>query len=869
LCLNLKIKKFQIKLWLFFFHLKMADGYIGNYNLNEVVADVIYGDLVGNVTGDLHGTADEAIHAQTADTATHADDTYEADYVLDASQPYITTLPNLVNIQSTALPNTVWPFVSTLNQNVATTSSPTFVTVNANLNGNATTATHAITANSADIVTDASQPNITTLPNLVNIQSTALPNTVWPFVSTLNQNVATTSSPTFVTVNANLNGNATTANTANYITDSTQPNITTLPNLVNIQSTVLPNTVWPFVATLNQNVSSTSSPLFRACQLIGYAGLGYGLNLIGVVSQPAPSGVATLKLASELQGYSTSLAHTSIDVTDSFYVGGSVTGWLSGMVIDQVFDLQANTTISNYAGIRSLEADHINPYSINLTNYYGIYAEDSKNHTVTMENWAGYFRGSIKATTSVDTPLATVTNQLTSGAIRIGSGTPVGDTSAISINKVVSASSSSIVGLYNSPKLVCQSGGALLIATAQLIQGDWSQNVGTIQNAYNCYISNTNNTGTISNATQLYIAPMTYGTTKTMFDCGNLFKIRDTVPTVTATKIVGLNANNEMIRPDNDAYMVNMNQSVTTTSNVQFASINCGNITSSVSVLDNVFIMKNLAGTITNQRSYDLRIGSGLACNYLNIDALNDAGAVVRNIMSCTHAGNVEVRNLKCTPGFVLNRASNEIIGDSNGNIGTGAKVYGDNGVGDAPTPQLLIVGLNNSAQRLSLAYDTSNNCGVLQAVQSGVSVRPMKINPGGGDIYFNTLITASNQTTLYINTSTGLVSRATSSRKFKKNIRQRTVNTGNILLLEAKEFEYKKEEDGSDIGWIAEEVHENGLTYLVNYDAKGEPESVKYDKATVYIVEELKKLKQDIFDLKVENALLKQQISVLQNTKK
>ena len=112
----------------------------------------------------------------------------------------ITTLPNLNSIQSQTISYSKWPYVSTM-QDIASTSSPTFVNVNANLNGNATTATTALT------VTNASQPNITELKYLDNVQGFIMPNPCWGYLQTMNQNVATSSNVSF----GNIGGTLTTS----------------------------------------------------------------------------------------------------------------------------------------------------------------------------------------------------------------------------------------------------------------------------------------------------------------------------------------------------------------------------------------------------------------------------------------------------------------------------------------------------------------------------------------------------------------------------------------------------------------------------------------------------------------------------------
>ena len=187
--------------------------------------------FVGNVTGNASGTS-----------AT----------VTSATQSAITTLPNLTSIQSQTISSAKWPLVATM-QDISSSASPTFVTVIGNLTGNASTSTAAGT------VSNATQSAITTLPNLNSIQSQTISFSKWPLVATM-QDVSTASSPTFVTVTGNLTGNA--SGTSATVTSATQSAITTLPNLTSIQGQTISSAKWPFVSTMDQNVSSSSSPTF-------------------------------------------------------------------------------------------------------------------------------------------------------------------------------------------------------------------------------------------------------------------------------------------------------------------------------------------------------------------------------------------------------------------------------------------------------------------------------------------------------------------------------------------------------------------------------------------------------------------------------
>jgi hypothetical protein len=175
-----------------------------------------------------------------------------------------TELQQLANINNNTIDATQWGRVSTM-QDVASGASPTFSTVTANLNGNASTATtagSATTASTATTVTDGTQAAIIALPAIISMRGETIGTVNWQNLKFLNQNLNTSASPTFVSVNANLTGNAATATTAGTVTTASQPTITTLTNLTSVQNQTIATTVWPYVNNLNQNLATTASPSF-------------------------------------------------------------------------------------------------------------------------------------------------------------------------------------------------------------------------------------------------------------------------------------------------------------------------------------------------------------------------------------------------------------------------------------------------------------------------------------------------------------------------------------------------------------------------------------------------------------------------------
>lgn len=135
--------------------------------------------------------------------------------------------------------------------------------------------------------------------------------------------------------------------------------------------------------------------------------------------------------------------------------------------------------------------------------------------------------------------------------------------------------------------------------------------------------------------------------------------------------------------------------------------------------------------------------------------------------------------------------------------------------------------------------------------------------------------------------TSTGILTRGTSSKRFKKDIvpiknstKERfAINYRNILNIDAKTFKYNFQEYPKDmtqkeieiekntnyIGFIAEDFHEQELREVVSYDKEGKVDGINYDKIPIYHHEVIKDHEQEIKDLKTKNEELEQRIKKLE----
>ena len=103
---------------------------------------------------------------------------------------------------------------------------------------------------------------------------------------------------------------------------------------------------------------------------------------------------------------------------------------------------------------------------------------------------------------------------------------------------------------------------------------------------------------------------------------------------------------------------------------------------------------------------------------------------------------------------------------------------------------------------------------------------------------------------------SSGHLCKDTSSKRYKKNIRELKVDPEDVLLLRSVKFDWKETEE-EDIGMIAEDVAEV-VPDLVVYDGDGRPEAVKYDKVALYLLELVKSQQRRILALEKEVAELK-----------
>jgi hypothetical protein len=117
-----------------------------------------------------------------------------------------------------------------------------------------------------------------------------------------------------------------------------------------------------------------------------------------------------------------------------------------------------------------------------------------------------------------------------------------------------------------------------------------------------------------------------------------------------------------------------------------------------------------------------------------------------------------------------------------------------------------------------------------------------------GGYIYNTGYATTTSSANAYINSSTGLLARSSSSLRYKLDVEPQVIPVQSILQLQPKSFIDKASADAQDgktdglpriLGLIAEEIAQIPVLadLLMNKNEQGEPDSVNYDRIAVALL--------------------------------
>lgn len=129
---------------------------------------------------------------------------------------------------------------------------------------------------------------------------------------------------------------------------------------------------------------------------------------------------------------------------------------------------------------------------------------------------------------------------------------------------------------------------------------------------------------------------------------------------------------------------------------------------------------------------------------------------------------------------------------------------------------------------------------------------------------------TSGGSANAVIDAVTGLLTRSTSSRRYKKNIMNHQADVEKFMKLHAVTFESNDSTDSNRyLGLIAEEVAEIGdsqLDLLVVRDADGNPEAINYDRVPIILLPVVQKLVDAVDELQDIVEALESRIEQLEN---
>ena len=131
----------------------------------------------------------------------------------------------------------------------------------------------------------------------------------------------------------------------------------------------------------------------------------------------------------------------------------------------------------------------------------------------------------------------------------------------------------------------------------------------------------------------------------------------------------------------------------------------------------------------------------------------------------------------------------------------------------------------------------------------TGDGARPYRIYINGKIKITDGSLPAEGGTALYVN-SDDIITKASSSRRYKENIIDLSLATSDIFNLQPVEFNFKTNKNTKTFGLIAEDVYEI-IPELVSFNSNHEPESVNYSLLSVLLLEEVKKLRIEVDALK------------------
>jgi hypothetical protein len=166
-----------------------------------------------------------------------------------------------------------------------------------------------------------------------------------------------------------------------------------------------------------------------------------------------------------------------------------------------------------------------------------------------------------------------------------------------------------------------------------------------------------------------------------------------------------------------------------------------------------------------------------------------------------------------------------------------------------------------------SIYIGTSCGTTVVQSNSIVFSATGSAYNPGTAGFFVNpsNLNVVTNTATLTMNSTTGEITRTSSSLRYKKDIETLSKDTSILHQLQPKEFRFISECDtcSKSYGFIAEEIELIDRD-LVGRNNEGQPEGIYWEKINTYTICEVQKLKKELDATKIELLELKTIVKLL-----
>ena len=109
----------------------------------------------------------------------------------------------------------------------------------------------------------------------------------------------------------------------------------------------------------------------------------------------------------------------------------------------------------------------------------------------------------------------------------------------------------------------------------------------------------------------------------------------------------------------------------------------------------------------------------------------------------------------------------------------------------------------------------------------------------------------------MVMSSASGILQRSTSSLRYKNSVENATYGLTEVMQL--RPVTYKGNNDGDTVfgGFIAEEVHDIGLSQFVQYDEQNRPDALAYGNMVSLLTKAVQEQQAMIEDLKARIAVL------------